>query len=101
MANNAHIRDIVEDTIDEFAEQEQPLIHRGDQVMAATSTATSGQDTAANCSAQEEAHQQQHHAPPSVIVEDKVFSMILSIIVRHETPRYIELDYIIMDDEFQ
>lgn len=70
-------------------------------MIAATSMTTEidSPETAADCSAEES--ESETRIPPSVIVEERICPMVLNTIVRHETPKYIELDYMITEDDFQ
>jgi Mpv17 / PMP22 family len=101
MASNAHAREAVEDTVDKVTEREQTFRHRGGPMIAATSMTTEvdSPETAADCSAEES--ESETRIPPSVIVEERICPMVLNTIVRHETPKYIELDYMITEDDFQ
>mmetsp|Transcript_11811 Transcript_11811/g.21282 ORF Transcript_11811/g.21282 Transcript_11811/m.21282 type:complete len:348 (+) Transcript_11811:175-1218(+) len=95
MASNAHTKEIVDEVAEAVKEQEVPMMQTV-PLLAATSSATvtdgdldDTDEVSAGVSA-------------GVIVEEKVFPMVLNTIVRHKTPKHIDLDYnMTLDEDYE
>jgi peroxisomal membrane protein 2 len=115
MASNAHGKETAEDVVEKVNERDEDgFIQRALPIIATTSSAAEGggairhaadcvatdeNATAADCSCVDDESQQ--HISSSVIVEKKVIPLVLNTLLRRNTPKYVELEYCSMEDEYQ